>query len=44
MKAGWWDAPLALQDLAEAIQTANQSPILELNQVHTPDEISAGPK
>ena len=45
MKAGWRDAPFALRDLPEAIYANHPaSPIFEFNQVHTTDEISAGPK
>ena len=39
------DAAIALRDLAKEIHTNHPaSPILEFNQVHTTDEISAGPK
>ena len=51
MKAGRRDAPFAPRDLPEAIQKQYiyntnypASPILIFNQVHTTDEISAGPK
>ena len=46
MKASWWDPLIALQDLAgAAIHTIYPACLtIEFNQVHTTDEISAGPK
>ena len=46
MKACWWDPLIASWDLAgEAIHTNHPaSTILEFNQAHTIDEISAGLK
>ena len=38
MKAGWWDTPLALQNLAEAISiiSDNELPHLTRNNFQTP--------